>query len=103
MIVTIFTESADLVKILEAVGKFLDWHDLGLKFGLEENTLQTISINNGRDVASCRRDMFSAWLKWEDNVEQHGKPSWRRLIQVMAKSNKELASTIEKSTPWLSS
>ena len=47
--------------------------------------------------------MFVLWLKWQDNVtdEEYGKPSWRRLIKVIAKLDEKFATKIENSTPWL--
>ena len=96
------TGEDDLIDIMDAVGDFIKWHDLGLRLGLKDNTLDVIVEEKGKNVSSCIRAMFRAWLRWQDNVQdqQYGLPSWRRLIKAIAKLDKNLATKIQTSAPW---
>ena len=53
------------------------WYDLGLQLGVENAELKMIQKNNPRDLTTCRREMFEAWLRITPN------PSYQRLVEAL--------------------
>ena len=39
------------------------WYNLGLQLGIEDTELDVIEENNPKDIDTCKRKMFQAWLK----------------------------------------
>ena len=54
------------------------WKALGLQLGLKKPTLEGIEADK-RDVADCKMEMLSKWLKQVDN----SKPSWNSLVAAL--------------------
>ena len=54
----------------------VDWQSLGLELGLLYPTLKMIKIDQHGMVEQCKTEMLAAWLQQQDNVQQHGTPSW---------------------------
>ena len=78
----------------------LEWEELGLELGLLDATLGAISRDK-KETNACKREMLAAWLQWRDNVEQKGRPSWKRLLDALKRVNyAALAAEIECSAPW---
>ena len=94
-------DSSNLVFFLEAINDIVDWQNLGLKFGLKKRpTLQRIALECANDIGRCKIEMLQAWFDWVDNVEEFGRPSWKRLIDAVRKVDKPVAEDIEKKAPW---
>ena len=53
------------------------WYNLGLQLDLEDNVLEEIAKQNGRDVDDCRRAMFSLWLRTSS------KPTRKQLLYAL--------------------
>ena len=53
------------------------WYDLGIQLGLEDNALEGIAKQNGRDVDDCRRAMFGLWLRTSS------KPTRKQLLYAL--------------------
>ena len=51
-----------LAELQESV-RTTKWYNLGIQLGLEDNDLEEIAKQNGRDVDDCRRAMFGLWLR----------------------------------------
>ena len=69
------------INILFEVQRFVsthvvNWKNLGLALGLLYDTLQTIEREQLGRKKDCMREMLAAWLQRQDNVSQHGIPSW---------------------------
>ena len=67
------------------------WEDFGLKAGLYAPTLSAIEGDCDKRFSRC----LSLWLERADNVNGKGKPTWRRLAEILEEmGNKALADTI---------
>ena len=53
------------------------WYNLGIQLGLEDNDLEGIAKQNGRDVDDCRRAMFGLWLR------ASSKPTRKQLLYAL--------------------
>uniref|UniRef100_A0A1X7TJ69 Death domain-containing protein n=1 Tax=Amphimedon queenslandica TaxID=400682 RepID=A0A1X7TJ69_AMPQE len=89
----------DLDSILTELdqGQFSEvkWEDFGLKAGLSQNTLEKIKTDNRGDTHQCLKKCLSCWLKRQDNVDDKGEPSWRRLAEILEElGERALADTI---------
>ena len=51
----------NLAELLEWV-RTVKWHNLGIKLGLENSTLEGIAKQYANNDEDCRRTMFSTWL-----------------------------------------
>ena len=61
-----------------------DWRRFGSKAGLSYNTLNAIQANK-KKVDDCFEECLACWLRREDKVDEKGKPSWRRLAEIVEK------------------
>ena len=75
LVVLLYTGIADLFKVQIFV-KHVNWKNLGLALGLLYPTLQKIEREQRDKADDCMREMLVAWLQQQDNVSQHGIPSW---------------------------
>ena len=89
LVVLLCTGIADLFRVQTFVKHVVNWKNLGLALGLLYPTLQKIEIQPHEDRM---REMLAAWLQQQDNVSQHGIPSWS-VLQTALKNigEKELA------------
>ena len=57
------------------------WYNLGIQLGLEDNDLEEIAKQNGRDVDDCRRAMFGLWLRTSS------KPTRKQLLYALRRKS----------------
>ena len=76
LVVLLYTGIADLFKVQAFVKHVVNWKNLGLSLGLLYPTLQKIEREQRDKTDDCMREMLAAWLQRQDNVSQHGIPSW---------------------------
>ena len=55
----------------------MQWYDLGLQLGVDDEELKTIQQNYLRDSKACKRKMFKAWLKITPS------PSYQQLVEAL--------------------
>ena len=89
LVVLLYTGINDLFKVKKLVKKVVNWKDLGLALGLLYPTLQKIEREQHERKNDCMMEMLAAWLQQQDNVSQHGIPSWT-VLQTALREN-ELA------------
>ena len=86
---------ADLFKVKMKVKNVNDWQSLGLALGLIYPTLERIEIEQRGIIDMCMTKTLAGWLQQNDNVSQHGAPSWRVLQTALRNiGENELADTI---------
>ena len=54
-----------------------EWYDLGLQLGIEDAELEEIQSNNPKNIRTCRREMFRAWLRITSS------PSYQQLVEAL--------------------
>lgn len=68
----------------------IEWFRLGTKLEVEDHELRRIKKENQGDIAQCRLDMFSEWLKAGNN-------KWSDIVEALKNMGKvELAEKIAK-------
>ena len=75
-------EDLDNIKTELEEFKKLDWRRFGSKAGLSYNTLNGIQANK-TNVDDHFEECLACWLRREDKVDKQGKPSWRRLAEIL--------------------
>ena len=74
----------DLPNFLTELRQFpkSDWRRFGLEAGLSYITLHNIEANKTK-VEDRFIECLACWLKRQDDVDKQGKPSWRRLVEIL--------------------
>ena len=53
------------------------WYNLGLQLGIRDTELDVIEENNPKDIDTCKRKMFKAWLRITPS------PSYQQLVEAL--------------------
>ena len=53
------------------------WYNLGLQLGIKDTELDVIEENNPKDIDTCKRKMFKAWLRITPS------PSYQQLVEAL--------------------
>ena len=79
------------------------WHDLGLRLGLLQTTLEAIERNNHCDASLCLIDCLSKWLRRVDNVFSRGGATWDSLSVALRSMNEiTVADNLDQESELLS-
>ena len=62
----------------------VDWFNIGIHLGVKEHILQIIAKDNPHDTQRCRAEMFSAWLKGEEEATK-----WSNVVLALAKTGRK--------------
>jgi hypothetical protein len=60
------------------------FHPVGLALGLPPSELDKIGRNCPRDCDEAFFQVITAWLRQSYNVNMHGHPSWKKLVEAVA-------------------
>lgn len=70
------------------------WRGLSAVLGIKEHDLKAIEYNNPRDADMCLHMALVEWLKQNYDSWRHGKPSWKKLVEVIWSFDAALFQTI---------
>ena len=59
------------------------YHGIGMSLGLSANELETIRHKFYYDPKLAMGEVISTWLRQSYDVERHGLPSWRRVVEAV--------------------
>ena len=63
---------------------------LGLRIGL----LDTIKRDNPNDSSACFSEALKHWIQQNYNTKKFGLPSWRTLLEAIARENRRVFKTL---------
>ena len=94
-VVLLYAGIDDLFEVNIFLKQVVNWKHLGLALGLFYPTLQKIESDRRNRVGDCMKEILAAWLQQQDNVSQHGIPSWTVLQTALREiGENELANEI---------
>jgi hypothetical protein len=67
------------------------FHPVGLALGLPLSELNKIGRNCPYDYDEALFQVITAWLRQSYNVNMHGHPSWKKLVEAVASGGQNLA------------
>ena len=70
------------------------WRQLCNQLGIKENSLDVVEHNYPRDADMCLYKALVEWLKQNYDHQRHGKPSWRKLAEVIWSLDRALFQTV---------
>ena len=81
---SVFFPPSDIQSLLEVRAKLKEaisfWLDLGLALGLHQHTLESIKLQNLKDIGQCLMETLAAWLQGRDGVAT---PTWRAVVEAL--------------------
>ena len=87
--------SDDLAQVLGAIETISsEWILLFTKLGLKINTLSNIASEYHGDNKMCLNKALIEWLKLNYDHKTHGRPSWKKLAEVVKSHDYSLFETI---------
>ena len=76
------------------------WRNLGLALGLLESDMRRIEYTHPRSSRDCLGELLVKWLKCGYDINKHGFPTWRKIVEVTAEpaagANPALAETMAR-------
>ena len=93
----VFLGETDFMDVRKEIEDIRSMHyQLGIELGLSSSKLN--SIQNQQITDQAFNEVLLAWLKQDYDVERHGSPTWRRLVEAVDSpkggNNPELAMAI---------
>ena len=67
-----------------------NWKQLSGYLGLSIGTIDAIKENFPNDAAECWNEALKQWIKQNYRTARHGYPSWRMLLEAIARIDKLL-------------
>ena len=58
------------------------WREIGIMLGLPYDFLKMLLLSD-ESAASCIDEVVKSWLKRDYNTDTFGKPSWKKLVEVV--------------------
>ena len=79
-----FTAEDNVCDVCEAVMEVsAKYYKLGIVFGLPPSELDKIWQGFPHDMDQALIEVIKRWLKHSYKVDQHGPPSWRKLVEAV--------------------
>ena len=72
------------------------WQQLGGYLGLRIGLIDSIKGNYPNDNSACWSEALKHWIQQNYNTARFGLPSWRTLLEAIARENRLLFNTLEK-------
>ena len=95
VIVVDIDDMADVLVEVEDLAA--SWRLLFCKLGIkEESSLAVIEKNSPGDVKTCFYEALKEWLRLNYDYQRHGRPTWRRLAEVVLTISKAVSERIVK-------
>lgn len=66
------------------------WERLSAGLGLPPSKIATIKGDYSGDTVGCWNKALSEWINQTYNTDRYGKPSWKTLLQAVAREDKLL-------------
>jgi hypothetical protein len=75
----------DLHAVLKALMEVLsEWKAIGIGFGLKFSKLREIEETHHGNLKKCFMDVLINWLNGNYDGSKFGKPSWRKVVEIVA-------------------
>ena len=67
-----------------------EWYQLSTYLGLHMSIIDRIKSDFPNDSRRCLSEALKEWIKMNYDTERYGKPSWKTLLDAIAKIDKLL-------------
>lgn len=61
-----------------------EWKPIGIGFGVKSSKLKEIEETHHGIPKKCLIDVLTTWLNGNYDSDKFGKPSWRKVVEVVA-------------------
>ena len=61
-----------------------EWQDITLAMGIKQSDIDTIHTQYPGLPYGCLKAALGKWLRKGYNVEKHGPPTWKKVVEVVA-------------------
>ena len=76
------------VVITECSSLAAEWELLSAYLGISAKMIDIIKGNNPSKISSCWNEALKQWIMQNYDTERFGEPSWRTLLEALAKVDK---------------
>ena len=60
------------------------WQDIALAMGIKQSDIDTIHSQYPELPCDCLKAALGKWLRKGYNVEKHGPPTWKKVVEAVA-------------------